>query len=491
VAAAGAPYYYQVIYEWSDNQGNIIRSAPSIPTVAAAASFSGATNTVVVNIPTLRLSYKSNVKISVYRWSTTQQSYYEVTTIASPLLNNPAVDSVQFTDTYSNDDIIGNSLLYTTGGVLENISPPSSNNVCLFNNRLWLVDAEDRNLLWFSKQVIEATPVEMSDLLTLYVAPTTAAQGSTGPITAIAPMDDKLIVFKRNALGYINGIGPDNTGSNSQYSDFILVNTVVGCANQQSIVLTPNGLMFQSGKGIWLLGRDLSTNYIGAPVEQILDGYTVTSAVNVPSTTQVRFTLNNGIVLMYDYYYNQWGTFSTIRALSSTVYENLHTVLTEFNQVLQETPGQYVDNGSPVLMSFTSGWMNLAGVQGYERFYYMLLLGQYKTPFKLNVQFAFNYNVSPSQSILVTPDQTPSTWGSQQNWGNGNQWGSSGEYANVFEARVFPDQQKVESFQIIVSEVFDPQYSTLPGEGLTLSGMNLVVGLKKGFRTSPASRSFG
>ena len=56
--------------------------------------------------------------------------------------------------------------------------------MALFDTRLWMVDAEDQNLLWFSKQVIEATPVEMSDLLTMYIAPTTSSEGNTGPITA-------------------------------------------------------------------------------------------------------------------------------------------------------------------------------------------------------------------------------------------------------------------------------------------------------------------
>src|ERR1700744_6308618 len=166
----------------------------------------------------------------------------------------------------------GNNLIYTTGGVVEDIGGPASNVFALFDTRLWVLDAEDPNLWWYSKQVIEGTPVEMSDLLTFYVAPSTSSQASTGPTTAAAPMDDKLIMFKgnpnyQNAIYYINGTGPDNTGANNQYSEPIFITAAVGCNNQRSIVLTPPGLMFQSGQGIWLLGRDLSTNYIGAPVE--------------------------------------------------------------------------------------------------------------------------------------------------------------------------------------------------------------------------------
>jgi hypothetical protein len=203
------------------------------------------------------------VKIVAYRWSVGQQIYYQTTSILAPILNDTTVDSVTFVDVNADVTILGNNILYTTGGVIENVNAPSSNVLALFDTRLWLVDAEDPNVLWYSKQVIPATPVEMSDLFTIFVPPTTSTQGSTGPMTAAAAMDDKLIVFKRNAMLYINGSGPDNTGANNQYSPPIFITATVGSKNQRSIVLMPQGLMFQSdNKGIWLLGRDLNTDYM-------------------------------------------------------------------------------------------------------------------------------------------------------------------------------------------------------------------------------------
>lgn len=266
-------YYYQFTYEWTDNQGNAFRSAPSIPT-AVTTTGSGTAGSITLNIPTLRLTMKTAnpVKIVIYRWSVAQQNYYQVTSITSPTLNSTTTDSIAYVDTLADATILGNNLIYTTGGVVEDVNAPASNLLALFDTRLWLVDAEDPNLLWFSKQVIEATPVEMSDLFTMFVPPTTGAQGSTGPITAIEPMDDKLIIFKQNAIYYINGSGPDNTGANNQYSQPIFVTSTVGCPNQNSIVFMPQGLMFESDKGIWLLDRSLGTSYIGADVEEFNAG---------------------------------------------------------------------------------------------------------------------------------------------------------------------------------------------------------------------------
>jgi len=481
-------YYYQFTYEWTDNQGNLHRSAPSIPVVLTT---TGSTSTNTLNVPTLRLTYKTSpnpVRIVGYRWSVAQQVYYQFTSVTSPTLNDPTTDSVTVTDTLEDSAILGNAILYTTGGVIENIAAPASVASALFNNRLFLIDAEDRNLLWFSKQVIESTPVEMSDLLTLYVAPTTGAQGSTGDMTALSAMDDKLIIFKKDAIYYITGSGPDNTGANSTFSDPVFITATVGCANPRSIVLMPNGLMFQSDKGIWLLGRDLSTAYIGDRVEQYND-YEVLSAVAIPATNQVRFILNNNVTLMYDYYFNEWSTHTNVSAISSTLYEGEHTYLNLNALIFQETPGMYTDGSVPVLMSLTTSWINIAGLQGFERFYFANLLGTYYTPFKLNVTLAYDYNPSATQAILVTPDNYGGTWGSEAVWGSGGPWG--GSEGNVFTARLFPTHQKCQSFQVTIQELYDSSLGVAPGQGLTLSGLALITGVKRGFRTQSAKKSFG
>lgn len=482
-------YYYQVTYEWTDGQGNIHRSAPSIPKGVLS---TGANNQNTLVIPTLRLTYKvtpNKVRIVIYRWSTAQQNYYQITSVTSPLLNDTTIDQVTYVDNSSDSSILGNNLIYTTGGVIEDIGAPATSIVTLFDTRLWLVDSEDPNLLWYSKQVIEATPVEMSDLSTYFVSPTASAQGNTGPITALSPMDDKLIIFKANAIYYINGVGPDNTGSNNQYSQATYITSTVGSVDQSSLVLTPQGLMFQSDKGIWLVGRDLSTKYLGAAVESFNDKL-VTSALCIPGTNEVRFTIDGTI--------------------SSTLYRDMHTILDANGIICQERAGVYVDNtqskmlmydyfygqwgefilaNSPVNMSFVTAWINLAGVQGYERAYHFFFLANYLSPHKLQFGVAYNYNPAIEQAPLVTPDNFQGLFGNSVYtpiFGDGTPFGGIGP---VEQWRIFLNKQKCESFQVSMQEQFDASLGTLPGPGLTMSGLNLIVGIKKGARTIPSSRS--
>jgi hypothetical protein len=480
-------YFYQVIYAWADNQGNRYTSAPSIP-VAVTTTGSGSTGSVTLTIDTLRLTYKvpNPVKLEIYRWSVAHQVYYQVTSILLPILNSKTVDTITYIDTLPDSSVVGNEILYVTGGVVEDISPPATSILTLFQTRMWLVDAEDPNLLWFSKQIIEATPIEFSDLFTLFVSPTIGAQGSTGPITALFPMDDKLIVFKKEAMYYINGTGPDNTGANNQFSEPIFIAGTIGCINQHSIVLIPQGLIFQSDKGLWLLGRDLNTSYIGSRVETLTQDAIVNTALTIPGTNQVRFTMSSGITIMYDYFFDEWGSFVGIPGISSTLFEGLHTYVNTLGQVFQEKVGTYLDGTTPVLMSFTTAWISLAGLQGYERFYSGYLLGEYITPFKLDVQFAYDYNPSQFQSQIVTPQAFQPNWGNDPLWGSDEFWGG---VSQVFEERVFPDKQKCETFSMTINEIYDASFGVPSGQGLTLSGLNLIVGVKRAYRTQSAGKS--
>lgn len=486
---ADQDYFYQVTYEWSDNQGNIFRSAPSIPVKQTTSGGGNSANTI--NVPTLRLTYKTAnpVKIIIYRWSTAQQTYYQVTSLTTPLLNDVTVDQVSFVDTLADSSIIGNSIIYTTGGVIENIAAPACTTMTLFKSRLFLIASETGDL-WYSKQLIEGVPVEMSDLFTIFPAPTIGAGGSTGISKCIFPLDDKLIIFKQDAIYYITGNGPDNTGSNNDFSDPIFITSTVGSINQHSIIFMPQGLMFQSDKGIWLLGRDLNTTYIGSPVEDF-NTLTVLSAETVPATNQVRFTLSDGTTtgtLMYDYFYGQWGEFVNIPAISSTLYEGLHTYIDSSGQVFQENPGSYLDGSKPTLMGFKTGWLNLAGVQGFERAYYFYILGQFLSPHKLIIGISYDYNPTIVQQITISPDNFSGFYGDDPIYGDSETYGGP---SDVELFRVFLERQKCQAFQITLQEEYDPQYGGTPGAGLTISGINLVFGLKKKYVPIQSAKSVG
>lgn len=476
-------YQYQIVYETMDSQGNISQSSPGIvntPTVAGA--IGSAITFLTCSSP--RLTYRGSTIVSVYRWSPLQPIFYKLGsyiytsqqttgTITTTLTvttqskgSSYTPDSIMFRDTTPDSAITGNEILYTAGNVQEDSSAPSFIATDVWDERLWGISAED-NTLWFSKQLVKATPVEMVQNFALYVPPVQTALGTSQIPLCLAPMDDKQVIFCKNSILFINGTGPDNTGANGQYSEPTPIPSQVGCANQASIVQTPYGLIFQSDNGIWLLGRDLQVKFIGKEVEGF-NSSVVTSANCIPGTNEVRFSLNTGQRLIYDLLADQWATFQLPQTIqSSTVYNNLDTVLTTSGQVFQETPNAYLDGTTPVVMSFTTGWINLSGLQGYARAYWMEILGTFQSPHTYTVGIAYDYNPAIVQTSTINPFNTV----------------GSGSFVEQWEIGF--KQQQCQSFQLTFTEIS----SGTVGAGVVVSGISLTYGKKKTYARNIAPQN--
>lgn len=454
---ADGAYSYSFLYEFIDNQGNRHRSAPTPgqPVVVAAGTGTAA---VGITIPGLGLTdyYKGAATVlKIYRTQKDGTIYYLV-----GQANNSIGNRISFTDTLADASLAGNEQLYTTGGEVENLTPPASDIMVSFKNRLIVVDAEDPLTWWYSKQVTPGFPVEFSDLFTQGI------DQRGGNITAVAVLDDKLIFFKPNTFFYVIGDGPAPSGVNNDFSYPQSVITDVGCSNPDSIAVIPSGILFQSSKGIYLLDRGLGVTYIGAPAEAY-NSATITSAHLVPNTTQVRFTLSSpaNTILVYDYLYNQWSTFTGLGAIDSTVYNNQYTLLTSAGLSLLETSGVYTDNGAAISLKIKTSWLSLAQLQGFQRVRRFELLGDAKsaTILTLNMAYDFDSTVVQTDTITVAGTEVP------------------------LQYRIHLARQKCESVQITL---FDTP--TLPyGEGLSLSALGFEVGVKQGLNKMSAAKSYG
>jgi hypothetical protein len=469
-AIGAGTYQYKAIYQWTDNQGNLHRSAPT--SVTTQVTIAG-NHYINLYIPTLRLTQKQNVVISVYRSSGNQPTFWKLPIASPTYVNDPTINNIYYVDNFTDAQIATTEILYTNGGIVENIQAPPCLYPAIYKDRVFVLDSEDRNLLWYSKQVIEATPVEFSDLFTIFVAPNYA--GDTG-IFGLKTLDDKLIIFKQNGISYITGSGPDNTGANNDFSDPITITASVGCTNNNSIVYFPGGILFQAslGAGIWLLDRGLGTSYIGSPVSKY-NSANVVSALLIPGTNQIRFTMDNGIIILYDYFVNQWSTFTNTPGtfgVSACLWGGLHTYLAG-GQVNQESVGTYTDLGAyPITMNFTTAWISMAGIQGYQRSYFFYLLGQYLSAHNLTVSIAYDYNSTATQTTTINPNGAnlaPTANGGVEQW------------------RVFLKQQRCESFQITIQE----NYTGTVGAGLTLTGLNILAAIKSGWKTIGSINSVG
>lgn len=476
-------YQYACLYSWTDNLGQVQYSEDSEPLTLNVT----AGNHVLLTIPTCRLTAKqnsrSNINIEIYRTQADSVDFFRVTSAIAPLKNNVAVDSVTFVDILSDDAIAANALIYTSGNVLSNQAPPACSLISLYQNRVIIGGLEDPNLLWFSKNKFEndnfnTIPVEFSPFLTIGVDP------RGGAITALALLDANLIIFKERAIFILSGDGPDDTGANGSFPDPTLITSDVGCANPNSVQTSPNGLMFQTDKGIYLLDRSQQVTYIGAPVEGF-NGNTISSATLNNRANQMIFTAENDVALVYDYYFGQWGTWTNHQSVDSDIWNGAFVFLKADGKVYVQNVKKFTDGKQAVQMNLTTPNMNLANLCGSVRVFRCYLLGTNRGPHQLNVQVARDFNKVYTESALIDASSTIGSWGGDAHWGDGSVWG--GEYI-PYEYRIDFEVQRCTSIRLQISE---QQISGEFGEGLSLSAMVFEVGVLPGGDRVRASKTVG
>jgi hypothetical protein len=97
-----------------------------------------------ISLPTLRLTDKITNPVVILAWRTklNETIFYKLTTVGDPIFNDIAVDYKEFFDEVSDAKLEGSSLLYTTGGVIENIEIPAVDILVSYRNRLFGVPSE-------------------------------------------------------------------------------------------------------------------------------------------------------------------------------------------------------------------------------------------------------------------------------------------------------------------------------------------------------------
>jgi len=489
--AAGTYLYYSVFY-WMNNRGEVERSAPSIP---VSITLAGANHSVNVSSTNCNITQKERanglVKIEFYR------------TLRNPPANAPAYfvgsatnaqDSL-FTglnDIQADSSIENNEILYTTGGVLENIPPNAGNIVDSYKNRLVVNDPKDVNLTWISKEYLPGQTVNFNPVLAF------RTNDIGGPITGYKQLDDKLLIFKKNLIFFTSGQGPNNTGTDFGLFAPELIATDTGCDNHSSIVLTPVGVMFKSAKGFYLMNRSLQLEYIGYDVE-IYNQQTITSAIMVEDRNQVRFLTNSGLTLVYDYLYKQWSTFTNHEGIDAVMWKNVYTYLRNDGAVWSENEGSYLDHNTSIKMKIKTPWIKLVqgqrgqasalGPQSFFRVRRFALLGRYASKHILQVGVSYDYRPDVQSTFYF--DTASRLTGPAGQYGNDAYYGETTPYGGddgadvVYQFRARTVRQKCESIQFIIEDIPQPTN----GESYGITDLSLEVGLKKGINKMGALKT--
>ena len=394
-----------------------------------------------------------------------------------------------FLDEVADIDIAGNATIYTTGGIVSNSAPPSCSMIVLYQDRVMVAGTEDASEIWFSKNKVNnansnTIPVEFSSYLTIGVSQI------GGPITALAIMDQNLIIFKESAILVLNGDGPNDEAGGDVFPDPQIITKSIGCANPNSIIFTDAGLMFQTpSKGIWLLDRSLGPPaYIGAGVDDVALSYKISSAVQNEAYNLVIFTTFEGPCMIFDTVAQAWATWSNHQSVDGIIYDGQYTFAKSNGNVYVQNPNLFYDGvidgyQIPYDMQITTPWISYSQVLGYQSIFRIFILGTYKSPHSLAFNVGYNFDPAFTKSGTIVATNT-NTWGSDGYWGESTPWGS------VWQPYIFQVNmpvQKCTSFRLQFNDVQASPYL----EAFAVSSLLFELGQMPGGVRIPVTNKVG
>ena len=403
--------------------------------------------------------------------------------------------------------LLSQPVLYTVGGGLDNVAPPSALCMTVHQNRLVLGGADDATVVWFSKELSPTDAPGFNDALTIQIE-------DGGAVTGLASLESLLIIFKRDMTWLVPGDMPDDTGSaiNRGYISNTLGTPVrmphgIGCVDHRSVIETPVGVFFKSERSIELLARDMSITPVGLKLDDTLSYYTeITSAIHNPKDTEVWFALrdpNNTTSILFavfNYTTDVWSKhFVDADAfnpatLPMTIMDNNVYFATAWIDPLGLQPQQTVvykqteskffdvtpEGRKYVLMSGQTAPIALNNVQGYQRLKRIRLMGspiptlstgapQSREPHGMQIGVLTDY--APTG---VNNGQQLATWTeveADQIWAAQNK--------EVYEVHL--REQKGQKVSLGFQETAPADINALAhGYGTAFSNMAFVVGLKAG-----------
>lgn len=416
-------YSYKATIRWVNGQGEQERSTTA---VGAGVTYGSPSKTAIVatNLTvTRKVPPLQPPALEFWRTQATTSTdapFYLVTskdpasTGDNKYITNNAAGAFagSLNDNFTDDVLLTKEANPENGAILEALAPPPASIVMATDTRLFLAGvAGDPDRVWYSRLRGDGEIVSFHDSLTIPVP----AEG--GAITALAILNETLVVFREFAIYALPGVGFDNASGGTNYGPAQRLASDVGAVVAESVAWTPKGILFKSHKGWYVLDRSWAPQYIGGPVTAF-DGETPLAVHVVTDQHQVRI-LTSGHMLVWDYYWAiespggnwaQWGSWSPWSisdGVHATMWQGAHVYLTAAGPRVQSatfavTTGYGID--------LESSWIKLNDLQGAARVRWLSVLGELRSvDMYLRIRVARDYQYDTGapvyfDDVLWQPD---------------------------------------------------------------------------------------
>lgn len=442
-------YSVVAVYEWYDSFGQLHRSAPS-PAVSVTLSGGGSSQSIDVAVPACKHTNRdpSRVFLVLYRTENNGSTYYKTASDDCDV----STDTRTVICTESDADLIANEVLYTDGGELGVFGQGAVKHIIAVSDYLFCIPSDDLAAVRHTKPKVEGLAFEFSgDLLQLRIP-------NDGPNIALGTMDGRIFVFKRNAIYWFAGEGPNALGQGSFSLPQRLPGSV-GISAHTSLATTDRGLMFKSDDGkMFLLDRSLQLIEIGIGAEdEFLQP--ITSSAVLSQQRRVIFTLggDSNTWAVFDEDSQQWLTYTgdKLAAQSLVAYGDGTAWCDRNGSIYIESDG-FEDDNREIQLRIRTPWIKLAGINGYQRCYEFQILGTFKSKHDLVIGIYTDYDESEHDTVTFAADDLPTIAG------------------EPLRLRVKPKRQKATAFMLEIRDA--NRFGTK--ESLSISGLSAVIGMK-------------
>jgi hypothetical protein len=333
IAVPAGSYTVQAVWVWTDEAGQVHRSAPSLDHTWTA-NGSSIYGMRVLNCQLTQREYGA-IRIEVYCTDTNPTNIAAKYLVANVSQQSGAATFVLLTGDQATvpADREGHQVpqttalpLYTTGGVYQNLWVSADGGLASLGRRLWLSDGVSA---YASKLTNPGQAPAWNDEGGLVVTPPSTA----GRIVSLSAMDDKLLIFCERGCYMTQGEGPDNLGEGQDFLNPFLVSRL-GVTGPRACQLTDKGVVFQvastgntafSGEefdgtsgGLWIVDRGLSLGQVSGPIENDLPSDAMDLAFS--QERQVLYCMTqDGTLLAWDMRANAWARWTTPVQESSPV----------------------------------------------------------------------------------------------------------------------------------------------------------------------------
>lgn len=400
------------------------------------------------------------------------------------LVNDQTVNFVTYVDSggigvapVSNDDILerelhpGNSQTY-----MHPFAAPACEVIAAGHDRVWVAGGElGPGELYPSRLFGPGETPAWNGNLAVQI------DRNEAPITAIGFVGEITAVFRERLTYVLDGDGPDNQG-NGFWPPARLALADTGALSQQGVALCSAGLLFQSPAGFRLLGAGGGLQPIGEAVDDLAEGFEVSSAVCLARESEVRWYGPTGAIV-YNYGTDSWSTWTCGAAAAlSSASDTAVTLVRQDGWFWTETQDYYRDGASPYNHLIQIPWLHAGSLGDFQRLRRFAGFGTWDpADGEHNVHVEISYDERDFHEEYwdwTVPDDTQNTdtWGSST-WGGGVWADTSSTFwarDSVWRWRRMPRKQKCSVFSITISDNFTD------GPGFVLTALGLELARKSG-----------